>query len=36
MKVKFIFKAQDDAISETGQILSNFSRFLDKFLMSDN
>lgn len=32
MKVKFIFKAQDDAISETGQILSNFSRFLDKVL----
>jgi DNA repair ATPase RecN len=32
MKIKFIFKAQDDAISETGQILSNFSRFLDKVL----
>ena len=32
MKVKFIFKAQDDAISETGQILSNFSRFLDRVL----
>lgn len=32
MKIKFIVKAQDDAISEAGQMLSNFSRFLDKVL----
>lgn len=32
MKVRFIVKAQDDAISEANKMLSNFSNFLDKVL----